>query len=85
MLKLIILIFIIIPNVVFSQIIITEVCSSNKSTLFDENLNTPDWIELTNISDETISLEDFYLTNSDSRFKLPNLKLSTDSSILFWK
>lgn len=48
---------------IYSQtIVINEVCSSN-TLLFDANRNTPDWIEIFNNADTSISLEGYKLTD----------------------
>ncbi len=59
----------------YSQIRINEVCSSNKGNLYDEKLNTPDWIELYNYSDESVNLKNWKISDQsefDSAWQLPD-------------
>jgi len=49
------------------QIIINEVQNCNVTTLFDEDGDTPDWIELYNTSDTTVNLLNYSITD-DSNF-----------------
>ena len=45
-----------------SQIRINEVCASNSESQFDEDSDTPDWIELYNSGSEAVQLEDYFLS-----------------------
>ncbi|MCL2811372.1 MAG: lamin tail domain-containing protein [Clostridia bacterium] len=56
-------------NVLPSALHITEVMASNKITLPDENGRFNDWIELTNESDVTISLEGYGLSNRADKIR----------------
>ena len=44
---------------------INEICSENLSSLYDENGNHPDWIELYNSSDEAVDISGWYLSDSE--------------------
>jgi hypothetical protein len=50
------------------QIVINEFMSSNYSSWYDENQNTPDWIELYNPSNSSVNLSNYAL--SDKRDNL---------------
>lgn len=52
------------------QIIINEVCTKNDYNLHDIDQNLPDWIELYNPTDESVSLAGYHLSdNNDNLFK----------------
>lgn len=64
---------------------ITEVSSANRTLLFDNDGKSPDWIEVGNIGEETISLEGFSLSNSWERpqkFIFPRYLLSPGEYII---
>ena len=59
-----------------AQLIINEVCSSNKESYIDNNGDSPDWIELYNNTSLAISLEGYYISdNLDYSYKweMPNV------------
>ena len=47
-----------------ASIIISEICSSNKRSLVDENVGSPDWIELYNSSESEINLAGYALSDN---------------------
>ena len=54
----------------YHALLINEVCSTNKSSLTDANGQTPDWVELYNPTDRTISLSGFGLSDgAKNKFK----------------
>ena len=60
----VIFIMFVVSNAVFSQsIVINEVMSSNTRTIYDEDGDTPDWIELYNYGSEQINLNGYYLSD----------------------
>jgi hypothetical protein len=66
---------------------INELMCDNFSFNSDEFGEFDDWVELYNASDETISLEGYYLTDDSinwNRFDLPNVSIPAHSYILFW-
>lgn len=68
-----------------AQLIINEVCASNKGSYVDMNGDTPDWIELYNKGEESISLDGYYISdNKDYRYKwvLPNAIIAPQSYLL---
>ena len=54
----------------YAQIRINEVCASNSESLYDEDSDTPDWIELYNYSDKPVNLSSWKISDK------PNLKLA---------
>ncbi|MGY8925342.1 MAG: lamin tail domain-containing protein, partial [Flavobacteriales bacterium] len=65
---------------------INEVSSSN-SLYFDEDGDTPDWIELYNFGSQTISLNNWTLSDDIQdlgKWAFPNLSLTPESYILLW-
>lgn len=53
-----------IPNLLFStSIVINEIMPSNHETIFDEDGNASDWIELYNSGSESVNLAGFYLSD----------------------
>ena len=61
-----------------AQIVINELSASNTSVLYDEDGDTPDWIELHNTSSDPILLSDYYISDKIDEplsFQLPELTL----------
>lgn len=52
-----------------TDIRVTEVMSSNRSAFPDENGSYPDWIELTNVGESTLSLEGFGLSDRSDKIR----------------
>ncbi len=68
-----------------TRLVITEFCASNVETLTDEDGDTPDWIELTNFSDERINLSQYCLTDSrlnPKKFRLPSHTVAPGERLL---
>ncbi len=68
-----------------SQVLINEVMSKNTSTFFDEDEDSPDWIELFNSSSNAVTLEGWNLSdNPDSlrKWQLPQLTMPAGSYLL---
>ena len=66
---------------------INELLCENFSFNSDEFGEYEDWIELYNTSNETISLEGYYLTDDSinwNRFALPNVSMPAQSYIILW-
>ena len=58
---------------------INEVVPSNGSIIFDEDGETPDWIELFNFSDEIINLEGYSISDDAeelNKWIFPNINLN---------
>lgn len=67
------------------QIVINEIMSSNSTTIYDENGNSPDWIEL--YSDTEINLMGYGLsddTNDPFKWVFQNISLEPESYLLIF-
>ena len=65
--------------------VITEVVSSNASTLADQDGDQPDWIELHNPTHEPIDLEGYHLSDDEddpARWTFPAVVLEPDSHLV---
>ena len=61
-----------------AQLLITEICPSNKDNLFDEDGDAPDWFELYNNSDSLLSLSEFYCSDkydNVKKWKFPDINM----------
>jgi hypothetical protein len=83
----IILLLIFSPLIIFSQSIrINEVVSSN-SVYFDEDGDSPDWIELYNYGNQTISLDNWTISDNIENLDMwtfPQINLDPDEYLLIW-
>ena len=73
--------FIFVAALCGSEVQINEIVSSNQNTFFDEDGDTPDWIELYNSSSNDISILDWGLTDDSSELfglNYKNSKCNTD-------
>ena len=71
------------PILGFSQIVINEF--SSKGSLSDNDGNNHDWVELINISTDTINLSNYFLSdniNNPFKWQFPDIKLSPIKNIL---
>jgi hypothetical protein len=70
----------------FSQtLIINESMSKNNSAVYDEDNDTPDWIEIYNNSASPINMGDYYLTddrNDLQKWKFPDGIINADSHLV---
>jgi hypothetical protein len=83
--KIIILLSLCINDISSQDIIINEIMSKNQSTLFDEDEDTPDWIEIYNSSSDLVSLEDWSLTddiNQLNKWSFPDLIINPNDFLL---
>ena len=75
-----ILIRILICNLCICQeVIINELISSNFSVFMDRDAEYSDWIEMTNVSNDTFDLTGFWLSDDFSepqRWSIPELKIA---------
>ena len=82
-----IIFLILVPFIVNSQSIrINEVVSSN-SIYFDEDGDSPDWIELYNYGNQTISLENWTISDNienPEMWAFPQISLNPDEYLLIW-
>lgn len=76
-----------VPNTVISDVVINEICASNKTIVADNEGDYDDWIELYNNSSETISLAEYYLTDDLTeltKWALPDVSIDGNSYIIIW-
>ena len=69
------------------HILITELSATNIDTIPDEEGDYPDWIELSNFSDERINLREYCLTDSKltpRKYRLPSYNLPPGQRILIF-
>lgn len=60
-------------------VVINEFVADNETGLFDEQGNYPDWLELKNVGDETVSLTDVTLSDDDG--ELDKFKFASGTTI----
>ncbi len=68
-------------------LVINEVMASNDSTLEDpdEPGEYPDWIEIYNYGDDTVSLSGMYLRDDNNTWQIPaGISIEPDEYVLFW-
>ncbi len=66
------------------EVRISEVMASNKATLARADGSFPDWLELHNESDGTVSLDGFVLRCGGDSWTIPALSLAPDEYLLVW-
>ena len=70
----------------FSQdLVINEFVSSNKTSLFDGDGDSPDWVELYNSSSDPINLSGYFLSddlNAPSKWTFPSVTIQSNDFIL---
>ena len=79
------IVFVLFNTVTAQQVVINEVMSSNKTTIYDEDSDTPDWIEIFNSGENTVNLNGFGITdniNNPDKWIFPEVQLEPDSFIL---
>ena len=65
---------------------INEVASSN-SVYFDEDGDTPDWIELYNYGSQNVSLDGWSLSDDENnltKWTFPNVSIGSNQYLLLW-
>lgn len=68
-----------------SQIIISEVCSFNAQSYYDEDMKSPDWIEIYNKGTKPINLKGYRIYNAndfDNAWKFPDTILAPKSYLI---
>jgi hypothetical protein len=69
------------------SVIINEIMASNSSTIFDEDDDYPDWIELYNNGDDTVNLSGWGLSDDDDepfRWVFPDVTIVPGEFLLVW-
>jgi hypothetical protein len=70
-----------------AQIVINEFMSSNNETLFDEDGDSSDWLEIFNTSGESVSLAGYYLSDDIEdlhKWPFPAFVLSPESYLIIY-
>jgi hypothetical protein len=52
---------------IFSQVVINEMSNANRHTIYDEENDTDDWIELYNTGNQAVNLKGYYLSDNPSK------------------
>ncbi len=71
----------------FGQIAINELCPRNATTIADEDDEYPDWFELYNTGEESISLINWSVSDNPdnpSKWKFPDITLQPDSFLILF-
>jgi hypothetical protein len=66
---------------------INEIMSSNTLIVYDEDGDTPDWLEIINSGNTEISLSDYYLSESKKnllKWQFPEMKLEPNQTLLVY-
>ena len=78
------------PLIIFSSLFaqyvqLNEIVSSNQNTYYDEDGDNPDWIELYNSTSNSISLNNWGLSddaNNPFKWRIPNVILETEEFLM---
>lgn len=74
-----------VPSPSIGDLLITEVMASNSATAEDSFGDSADWIELHNTTDKAISLDGFYLSDSEgnpTKFALPDVSIAAHAYLV---
>ena len=77
--------FFTVQNIFSQTLIINESMSKNFNALYDEDNDTPDWIEIYNKADTSINVENYFLSddaNELDKWKFPSGTINPDSHIV---
>lgn len=77
--RLLILSLLSLPDASFAQVVINEFSASNKTTLYDQDNDAEDWIELYNASNATVNLDGWGLSDDPAepgKWNLPAVSLA---------
>lgn len=72
---------------IHAQVVINEVQASNSETIFDEDGDASDWIELYNNGDTSVNLSGFGLSdnyNNVYKWEFPSVTISPNDYLLIW-
>ncbi len=81
------LLFILTFNFSYSQLIRINEISSSNSMFYDEDGDTPDWIELYNYGADAISLNNWSLSDdidNNNPWRFPDISIDADEYLLIW-
>jgi CotH kinase protein/Lamin Tail Domain/Chitobiase/beta-hexosaminidase C-terminal domain/FlgD Ig-like domain/Divergent InlB B-repeat domain len=79
--------FLISLSLLSQSLVINEAMSRNGITIYDQEGDTPDWLELYNASSSTINLSNFGLSDDNSdlfKWILPDISLESDEHLLIF-
>lgn len=82
-----ILLIFIIGGQTSAQLVINEISASNSNVIFDEDGDSPDWIEIQNISDAAVQLSSFSISDDPEeldKFALPEYLLQPGEFLLLF-
>ncbi|MFV1967915.1 MAG: lamin tail domain-containing protein, partial [Pirellulaceae bacterium] len=68
-----------------ADLIITELMASNDTTLVDEDINSPDWIEVHNPTDQPVNLLGWSLTDDPAtpdKWRFPNQEIAPNEYLV---
>ena len=71
----------------YSKVVINEIVASNSESAYDEFMDTPDWIELYNRSDEAVNLKDYKISDKNdpaNAWILPDTLLQPKSHMIIF-
>ncbi|SVA12954.1 uncharacterized protein METZ01_LOCUS65808, partial [marine metagenome] len=77
--------FIFFPFLIGQTIQINEVVTSNQNSYYDEDGDTPDWIELYNPTPNSISINNWGLSDNIAdpfKWRFPNITLNSEQYLL---
>lgn len=83
----ILLLSLIFASSIGAQVVINEVQSSNANTIFDEDGDANDWIELYNTGESSVNLSGFGLSdnyNNIYKWEFPSVSISSGGYLLIW-
>tara|TARA_B100000700_G_scaffold329065_1_gene449135 strand:+ start:311 stop:2656 length:2346 start_codon:yes stop_codon:yes gene_type:complete len=84
-LKILVLIYFALNNVLSQNLVINEFMSSNQNVILDQDGDSPDWIEIYNAGDEVLNLNNFKLSddiNAVDKWSFPNVDIYPSQFLL---
>lgn len=70
----------------FGQIVVNELCSKNHYNLLVDDEKSPDWFEIKNVADTSVSLSCYFVSDNSEdlqKSRLPNVVLEPNEIVLF--
>lgn len=68
-----------------AQLVISEICASNKSSYIDDNGDSPDWIELHNRGNTVLDLTGYYISDNkdyNEKWRFPSVSIGPDEFLI---
>ncbi len=72
------------PSAATGDLIFNECVSNNEGVWIDATGDADDWVELLNVSDETLNLADFIITDGNNEARLPERSVAPGGRTLIW-